>query len=138
MSDVSSVTLDAPVASPGASAPGKQRRAPWKPRVAAAAVFIVGTLLALASMCAKPALPGGLWIGTFGTALSAAALLRLIATEQDTQALRVVAWRTLAAPLGHALAASIWLWVLLRLAVAGVLPAQTAVLAAAVPAGFIW
>jgi 4-amino-4-deoxy-L-arabinose transferase-like glycosyltransferase len=138
MSEVSSVTLDAPVASPAASGPGKPRGARWTSRAAAAAAFIAGTLLALASMCARPTLPGGLWIGTLGTVLSVAALLRLIATGRDTEVQRVVALRTLAAPLGHAVAASIWLWVLLRLAVAGVLPAQTAVLAAAVPLGFIW
>jgi 4-amino-4-deoxy-L-arabinose transferase-like glycosyltransferase len=129
MSDVSSVTLDA-------SAAPRAARASWKQRGSAVAGFFGGALLAVASMCAKPTLPGGLWLGALGTLVAAASLLALL--SRGASAARLVGMRSVAAPLGHALAASVWLWVLLRLAVAGVLPAQTWLLALAVPAGFLW
>src|SRR5690606_12867520 len=90
------------------------------------------------SMCAKPNLPGGLWMGVLGTLLAASSLLALVGKRESADVERVVGVRTLAAPLGHALAACLWLGVLLRLAVAGVLPAQPWLLAAAVRAGFLW
>jgi 4-amino-4-deoxy-L-arabinose transferase-like glycosyltransferase len=128
MSDVSSVTLDASAAPRAASAS-------WKQRGSAAAGFFGGALLAVGSMCAKPNLPGGLWLGALGTLVAAASLLAVVSSGASAARMGV---RSVAAPLGHALAASVWLWVLLRLAVAGVLPAQTWLLAVAVPAGFLW
>jgi 4-amino-4-deoxy-L-arabinose transferase-like glycosyltransferase len=103
-----------------------------------AAAFVAGTLLALLSMCAKPSLPGGIFIGVFATLLSTASLLGLIGTWREVQVVRQIGLGQLRGPLLHAVAALIWLWVLLRLAVAGVLPVQTPLLAAAVPAGFLW
>jgi 4-amino-4-deoxy-L-arabinose transferase-like glycosyltransferase len=129
MSDASSVTLDASAAPRAASAS-------WKQRGSAAAAFVGGALLAVGSMCAKPNLPAGLWLGTLGTLLAAGSLLALVNPRANAD--RQVGLRSIAAPVGHALAASVWLWVLLRLAVAGVLPAQTWLLAVAVPAGFLW
>jgi 4-amino-4-deoxy-L-arabinose transferase-like glycosyltransferase len=130
MSDASSVSLDA--------AHPRVASGPWKKRGGMAAAFVAGTLLALLSMCAKPRLPGGIFIGTIATLLSTASLLGLLGTWRAEEGVQKVALRELLAPLLHAVAALIWLCVLLRLAVAGVLPVQTPLLAVAVPAGFLW
>src|SRR5688572_33417248 len=98
MSDVSSVTLDA-------SAAPRAARASWKQRGGAAVGFFGGALLAVASMCAKPTLPGGLWLGALGTLVAAASLLALL--SPGASAARVVGVRSVAAPVGHALAASV-------------------------------
>jgi len=131
MTDVSSVPVDA-------APPTRAATSQWKRRAASLAGFLAGALLALLSMSAKPSLPGGLWLGLIGTALAAGSLVRCAAAWAPADVARRVGARTLAAPFGLAVAALFWLWLLLRLAVAGVLPAQTLLLAAAVPAGFVW
>jgi 4-amino-4-deoxy-L-arabinose transferase-like glycosyltransferase len=134
MSDASTVPLEAE------SGP-RVANSLWKRRATAFAGFLGGTLLALLSMSAKPSLPGGLVLGTLGTCISAASLLALMGTWRESDvalAERHVGWRRVAAPLAHSLASLVWLWLLLWLAVLGVLPAQNWLLAAAVPAGFIW
>jgi 4-amino-4-deoxy-L-arabinose transferase-like glycosyltransferase len=131
MSDVSSVPLEA------AAAP-RLSSSSWKQRGAWFAGFVGAAVLALLSMCAKPALPGGLLLGALATSLSTGCLLTFLGTWRSVEVVRQVSARALVAPLGHLLASSLWLWLLLRLAVAGVLPLQTALLAVAVPAGFIW
>ena len=101
--------------------------------------FFAGALVALFSMCAKPSLPGGLWLGLLGTFVATGSLVRWAGSyaAADDAAPRVEL-RALALPLGMSLVALSWLWLLLRLAVAGVLPAQTPLLAVTVPAGFVW
>jgi 4-amino-4-deoxy-L-arabinose transferase-like glycosyltransferase len=130
MSDLSPVVEAA--AAPGLSSSSWKRRGAWF------AGFVGAALLTLLSMCAKPALPGGLLIGGVGAALATGCLLAFIGTWRRVEVVREVPARALATPLAHLLASSLWLWLLLRLAVAGVLPAQTALLAVAVPGGFVW
>jgi 4-amino-4-deoxy-L-arabinose transferase-like glycosyltransferase len=133
MSDASTVPLEA-------EPRPRVESTPWKRRAISLAGFLGGTLLALSSMSARPSLPGGLAIGTFGTLLSAGSLLALLGTwcREQPVADRQIGWQRVAGPLAHCAASLTWLWLLLWLAVAGVLPAQTWLCAAAVPAGFIW
>ncbi len=134
MSDASTVPLEVEPRPRAATTP-------WKRRGISLAGLFGGLLLALASMCAKPSLPGGLAIGTLGTCLAVGSALVLLGTLIEAganAAARQVHFRQIAAPLTHCVVSLVWLWLLCRLAVAGVLPAQTGVLAVAVPAGFIW
>src|SRR5688572_19276123 len=134
MSDASSLPLDA-------GAAPRVSSSPWKRRGGALAAFAGGAALAVVSMCARPNLPGGLWIGVLGTSLAGAALLAFFDSWRAAPAAeleRRVSGRVLIAPAGQAVSAALWLWILLRLAVSGVLPMQTWLLAAAVPVGFVW
>src|SRR4051794_15426200 len=109
MSDVSSVPLEA------AAAP-RLSSSSWKQRGAWFAGFVGAAVLALLSMCAKPALPGGLLLGALATSLSTGCLLTFLGTWRSVEVVRQVSARALVAPLGHLLASSLWLWLLLRLA----------------------
>jgi len=131
MTDASSVPVDA-------APPAQAATSPWRRRGLSLAGFLAGAFIALLAMCAKPSLPGGLWLGLVGTLLASGSLVAAARTWSPEEVARRVEARALALPFGQTLAALLWLWLLLRLAVAGVLPAQTPLLAVAVPAGFVW
>src|SRR6187402_814936 len=111
---------------------------PWKLRATQLATLACGAALALLAMCARPALPGGLWLGVFGVAVAAAAALGLSERTDLRASARVVAGRQLLWPLVHSLLALVALWGALRLGVLGVLRQQVLVLGLLVPAAFLW
>jgi len=111
---------------------------PWKLRATQLATLACGAALALLAMCARPALPGGLWLGVFGVAVAAAAALGLSERLDAGAPARVVAGRQLLWPLVHSLLALVALWGALRLGVLGVLRQQVLVLGLLVPAAFLW
>ena len=100
--------------------------------------LLAGVALALAAMIAHPSLPGGLFVGLVGTCIGVAASLFLLDTFRAPEVVHQVAARGLLWPVVNAGAAVLLLWVALRLAVSGVVPAQTLTLAVVVPAGFLW
>jgi 4-amino-4-deoxy-L-arabinose transferase-like glycosyltransferase len=111
----------------------------WKRRGVLLGTLLLGTLLALLSMVARPRLPAGLLLGLIGTCTAAGSSLLLLDTfSQREPVARELQARRLLWPAIHAAAAGLLLFVALRLAVWGVIPAQTRVLAVIVPLGFLW
>jgi 4-amino-4-deoxy-L-arabinose transferase-like glycosyltransferase len=111
---------------------------PWKERSVSLAVLVGGAALALLAMCARPGLPGGLWLGLIGTCAASVAALRFAELESAAQPAGVFSARTLLAPVLHGSGALVVFWAALRWAVLGVLPQQTWLLAVVVPAAFVW
>src|SRR4051812_3524726 len=116
MSDASSVPLEAESGAGGVSTS-------WKGRATGIAGVLGGAIVSLLCMGARPNVPGGLLLGTLGTGVSVASLLGLLGDARPAE--REVSLARVAAPLASCLASLVWLWLLLSLAVAGVLPAQT-------------
>jgi 4-amino-4-deoxy-L-arabinose transferase-like glycosyltransferase len=111
----------------------------WKKRSVLTALLLAGALLALVAMAARPGLPGGLWLGLLGTGLAAGSALLLFDSFAPRELVaRQVAARELLWPALHASMALLLLWGVLRLAVRGVIPAQTLVLSILVPLLFLW
>jgi 4-amino-4-deoxy-L-arabinose transferase-like glycosyltransferase len=132
MSDASPMHLDTDRV-PALSSPA------WKKRSVLAVLLLVGALLSLSAMGARPGLPGGLWIGLLGICLAAGSTLLLFESFGPREmAARQVAARELLWPALHASVALFLLWGALRLAVLGVIPAQTLVLSIVVPLAFSW
>lgn len=130
MSDASPLAFDADRAPAWSSS--------WKQRVAATAVLLLGAVVALCAMCARPSLPGGFFIGLAGTVVATGAALVLLDSFGRLRVTRSVRLSEVAWPLAQVAAAGLMLFVALRLAVLGVVPAQTLTLAIVVPAAFIW
>jgi 4-amino-4-deoxy-L-arabinose transferase-like glycosyltransferase len=129
MSDASPLALDADHATWSSS---------WKRRAVAMAVLLLGAVLALTAMCARPSLPGGFFIGLVGTAVATGATLVLLDTFYRPGVARTVPLSEVVWPLALVAAAALVSFVALRLAVVGVVPAQTLTLAVLVPFAFIW
>lgn len=111
-------------------------RRSWRVRGGLGCAVIFGAALALAAMAAQPALPLGFWIGLFGVCLASSASVLLLDTFHAIEPGAEVSARRLTWPLALAAVALIICWALVRAAVAGVVPAQTWVLAFALPAAF--
>ncbi len=100
--------------------------------------LLLGAALLLLSMCARPSLPGGFLIGCIGVSIAVGSALLLLGTWDRSEPLLRVSLRAVAWPLAHTFVAGILLWLSLRLAVWGVIPAQTQTLAVLVPVAFSW
>lgn len=120
---------------PAATASSRQS---WRVRGVLLLSLIGGALLALAAMAAKPGLPLGFWLGLLGTAVASGSALLFVDTIRRVEPDAEVSARRVAWPVAHALFALVLGWGLVRLAVLGVVPAQTWVLALALPAVFLW
>ncbi len=110
----------------------------WRVRAVLVATLLASAALALAAMAARPALPLGFWLGAVAIFLASAVTLLFVDTFRSVAADAEAGARSVAAPALNVVLAAFVLWLSLRLAVLGVIPAQTAVLAAAVPASFTW
>jgi 4-amino-4-deoxy-L-arabinose transferase-like glycosyltransferase len=111
----------------------------WKERIQSSVGLLLGTSLSLVAMGAEPRLPGGFSIGFAGVLLATGSALAFVSTfARPRDAVRELSAGALLFPVAQALAAFVWLWLLLRAAVAGVIPLQEPVLAITVPTGFIW
>lgn len=131
MSDASPLALDADRAPAAWSSS-------WKRRAVATALLLLGAVVALGSMCARPALPGGFFIGLVGTLVASGAALALVGTFHPSPVTRSVRLSELVWPVVQVALAVLVLFVALRLAVLGVVPAQTLTLAVLVPSAWIW
>jgi 4-amino-4-deoxy-L-arabinose transferase-like glycosyltransferase len=88
-------------------------------------------------MCARPALPGGFWLGLLGTCLALVAALSFVERADAAEPAALLSGRELLVPASAGFVALLVLWAALRLAVLGVIPHQSLVLALLVPAAFL-
>jgi 4-amino-4-deoxy-L-arabinose transferase-like glycosyltransferase len=125
-----------PEASPGAGQ--EQLRSGRVQRVVIRALgLVLGVVVALFSMSARPALPGGVWIGLIGVGVAVFSAVAWAGEAERSEPSTSVALGDVVRPGVGALVALFVLWLGVRLGVLGVVPKPAIVLGLVVPLSLI-
>ena len=99
--------------------------------------LVLGVVLALFSMSARPALSGGIWIGLIGVCVAVFSAIAWAGDGEGAEPSAIVPLRRVLGPALWALGSFFVLWLSVRLGVLGVVPKPAIVLGLVVPLSFI-